>query len=181
MNKIETDKIYSLHEKAFFEEANKLLFGEIFTQFFNEKSVFETREINLKEKEISANIKGMSAGYTMVLGIRNLELNKYEAPKERVEISIYCRGKQIMSFFPIKAETPDEKDDVKLSININYTKLSFLERSDRALLEMVHDFGEKISQYQIEKIKKEAKEIIAKENENLKKDFKKIRRNSGRR
>lgn len=147
MNKIETDKIYSLHEKAFFEEANKLLFGEIFTQFFNEKSALETKKINLKEKEISSNIKDMSVDYTIVLGIRNLGLDK------RVGISIYHRGRQIMGFFPVKAETVDEKDDIKFSIDINYTKLSFLDRNNRALLNLVHDFGEKISQFQKEKSK----------------------------
>lgn len=168
MNKIEADKIYSLHERAFFEEANKLLFGELFTKFFNEKTVSKTRKINLKEKKISSNIKDMSVDYTMVLDIQNLGF-KNELPRERVTIGIYCCGREIMSFFPLKAETIDEKDDIKFSININYTKLSFLDKNNRALLNLAHDFGEKISEYQIEKGKKELKGIIKEGNEKLKK------------
>jgi len=151
MNKKEV-VLENQEKEAFFEKVNKLPFGKVFAQVFKENTISASRELNLKEKQISGQICNVSTPFRMVLSTNGYEMGKYKGYIQKpvvIDICGHC-AMPLMSFYAIESDIVGRDYNVELSVN--YGKYSLLpEDDDRILLNIIHELSQKISQYQIEK------------------------------
>lgn len=146
-------------KEAFFEEMNKLEYGEVFVPFFKESTDSTSQKLNLEEEEIAGKILGLSSYYRMVFSNRreqafltaNFKTGEIIMEHSPLQIKVFSyKEKPIMTFYLIEPDAVNQ--DYKVDLHMDEGQFSLLPQDDdRILLDMISNFREKISQYQIEK------------------------------
>jgi len=147
-------------KEAFIEEVNKLPFGKIFSKFFVENTDPKGRILDLDKKEITGKIPVLPKYYRMVLlnskqmfFSTDLKTGEISTEFSPLGIEVYSYKKEpLITFHLIPSEIADQGYEVDLHIEEETFSLS-PQNKDGLLLDMISNFRQKISEYQVEKSK----------------------------